>query len=155
MVTAADPSELTDARLRRAISTAYYAVFHTVLHAAAKRFMGSGSNQSPGYRILYRSFDHAQMAKVCGEIRKVTLRDSYRRTLGRTAVSPDACAFANGFLSLQEARHRADYDPGAPAGLSDAMAAITEAEADMAAFHRVPPDEQSDVLALMMVRLRD
>jgi uncharacterized protein (UPF0332 family) len=43
MVTASDPSELTDARLRRAISTAYYAVFHTVLHAAAKRFMGSGS----------------------------------------------------------------------------------------------------------------
>jgi hypothetical protein len=32
---------LTEARMRRAVSTAYYAVFHKVLQAGAEHFMGT------------------------------------------------------------------------------------------------------------------
>ena len=35
-----------DAELRRAVSTAYYALFHKVVHTAADRFMGPGQQNS-------------------------------------------------------------------------------------------------------------
>jgi uncharacterized protein (UPF0332 family) len=35
-----------DAQLRRAVSTAYYAVFHKILLAAAERFMGPGTEST-------------------------------------------------------------------------------------------------------------
>ena len=50
------PAPPTDAQLRRAASTAYYAVFHAVLRAAADRFMGAGQASAPGDAILYRGF---------------------------------------------------------------------------------------------------
>jgi hypothetical protein len=75
--TAADPIDLTDARLRRAVSTAYYAVFHTILRAAALRFMGAGQENAAGYAILYRSFDHRHMKTVCEALDVSTLKDRY------------------------------------------------------------------------------
>ncbi len=76
-------------------------------------------------------------------------------TLKRTAASADTRRFADGLLALRQKRHHADYNPTALFSPADALDAITEAEAATAAFRRVPEDEQSDVLALMMVRLRD
>jgi hypothetical protein len=111
--------------------------------------------QAFGAAPFYRSFDHGQVARVCGELRKATLRDFYKQTLKRTAVSADMRRFADGLLALQQKRHHADYNPTALFSPADALDAVTEAEAATAAFHRVPEDEQSDVLALMMVRLRD
>jgi hypothetical protein len=55
----------SDAQRRRAVSTAYYAVFHHILAAAAARFMGPGTEASGGYRLLYRGFNHGRMKTVC------------------------------------------------------------------------------------------
>jgi hypothetical protein len=63
--------------------------------------------------------------------------------------------FAETFPDLQEARHIADYDPSAHFLPADVSSLISVAEAAMAAFDRTTPDNQTDVLALMMVRLRD
>ena len=167
----ADPSELlaaarllldgeggnppTDAQLRRAVSTAYYAVFHCILRAAADRFMGRSEAVSAGYALLYRSFDHRHMKTVCGALRASTLKERFRRHLRGDSVSQEVRGFAGIFEELQDARHTADYDPVASLVTSDVVALIEAAVVAMDTFDRVAPEEKSDVLALLMVRARD
>nr|WP_294517331.1 hypothetical protein [uncultured Rhodopila sp.] len=56
-------------------------------------------------------------------------------------------AFAGNFIALQAARHRADYEPAAEFSPSAALDFIASAEI---AFGRTDPDEQADVLALVL-----
>lgn len=139
--------------MRRAVSTAYYALFHTILRAAAERFMGQ-TPQAPGYSLLYRSFDHQHMSRMCEELQRSTLRTKYRAALHRSAVSTDMQEFADAFPRLQSARHDADYDPVASFPPSDVAFTIIAAELAIDAFNRAPPNEQADVLALLMVGAR-
>lgn len=86
----ADPSGATppnDAQLRRAVSTAYYAVFHTILQAAAERFMGPGQEHTGGYSLLYRSFNHGKMRAVCEKLGASALNQNTIAQLRRYAVS--------------------------------------------------------------------
>lgn len=147
--------ELTDARLRRAVSTAYYAVFHMVLGAADLRFMGPGLETSAGYGILYRSFDHHHIRTVCDALYVSSLKGRYKIILRRDAVSQDIRDFARACPALQAARDRADYDPTATFVTADVATLVDEAETAMVAFSRATAEEQADVLALMMVRIRD
>jgi hypothetical protein len=144
----------SDAHLRRAVSTAYYAVFHKILRAATERFMGPNQEASAGYRMLYRSFDHRHMKAVCDALDVATLKDTLKRQMGREAVSQDMRNFANAFPVLQEARHLADYDPTAFFQQADVASLIDAADFAMANFDRAAPEEQTDVLALMMVRAK-
>ncbi len=144
----------SDAALRRAVSTAYYAVFHAVLRAAASRFMGPGMHARAGYALLYRSFDHRHMKEMCEALKLPTLKQRLQRQLGRRAVSLDMQSFSEDFVALQEARHEADYDPTAQWTPSDALGLIGAAERAIATFHRITPEEQADMLALLMVKPR-
>ena len=45
------------ADLRRAISNAYYGVFHAVVTEAADHFVGRTQRQTPTYGLVYRSID--------------------------------------------------------------------------------------------------
>lgn len=151
---ASGPNPASDAQLRRAISTAYYALFHKVLRAAAERFMGPGQEKAAGFSLLYRGFDHRQIRSVCEALQMSTLKEKYKRHLARTAVSQDMRDFAGAFPPLQDARHLADYDPAFQFLPSDASSLIDLAKVGMDAFDRVAPDERTDVLALMMVGAR-
>ena len=145
----------TDAELRRAVSSVYYAVFHRVAAAAAERFLGADQEGTAAYTILYRSFDHRHMKTVCEALRASTLKEKFRRQLGRPAVSQDMRGFAEIFSALQDARHLADYDPAALFLTTDVLSLMDEAETALAAFDRAPPQEQTDVLALLMLRVRE
>ena len=41
--------------LRRAISTAYYALFHAILTDVADQLVGKGQRDTPQYSLVYRS----------------------------------------------------------------------------------------------------
>jgi hypothetical protein len=58
-----EPKRPKQARLRRAISTAYYALFHLLVSEATKRM----APRSPKYLDLQmqRAFDHVAMKDVC------------------------------------------------------------------------------------------
>lgn len=144
----------SEAQLRRAVSTAYYALFHTVLRAGAERFMGDGKRRSAGYSLLYRSFNHGRIKAVCESLDVKTLNKTLQQQLGRTAVSQEMRNFANAFSALQEARHLADYDPSAKFVFSDSADLVGAANVAMMAFEQVMPDERTDVLALMLVNPR-
>jgi hypothetical protein len=59
--------------IRRAISAAYYGVFHATLMAAADQFVGVSKRSSSQYGLVYRSVDHKWLRILCGEIKKPRL----------------------------------------------------------------------------------
>lgn len=140
----------SDAETRRCISTAYYALFHTILTAGADRLFGASDRSEAGDAIVYRSFDHSRLKRVCEDITKSVLSPTMRRQLGRAVLHDDMRDFARSFVELQALRHGADYDPDIDFQRSDALAAIDRAELAIASFAAAPDDERSDVLALML-----
>lgn len=139
-----------DAQMRRSVSTSYYALFHTVLTAAAERLFGAGEADTAGYAILYRTFNHGTMKQVCDGIARGELNLSLRQQLRRSSVHSDLRDFAISFVDLQARRQQADYDPYLQLSREDAETALDIAERAIAAFHRAPVDERADVLALML-----
>ena len=149
---ATPPSE---GRLRRAVSTSYYALFHTLLRAAAEHFIGAGRSTQPGFAILYRGFNHGRIKTVCIAVDVAQLSPSLARQLGRQVVHRDLRDCASSFVTLQGARHRADYDPHATFTHHDVTDLIEEAAVAMTVFHRAPAEERADFLALMLANPRD
>lgn len=143
-----------EALLRRAVSTAYYALFHAVLQAAAERFVGNAGKNSGAYSILYRSFDHSHMKRACELLQISPLKERTRDLLHLNDVCQDTRDFAGSFAELQQARHTADYDPITQFARTDIASLIDMAETGIEALGRIPPQEQTAVLALLMVRAR-
>jgi hypothetical protein len=144
----------SDAQLRRAVSSAYYAVFHKVLRAGAQRFMGPGNEARPGYSLIYRGFTHSRLRDICKRLNAAPLAPRMQDQLGRRAVGEDMRGFASDLVALQELRELADYDPQAVFRHSDAISAVEQADLALQAFDRTAPEEQADVLALMLVNSR-
>ncbi|MBD0273523.1 MAG: hypothetical protein ICV73_16540 [Acetobacteraceae bacterium] len=94
------------------------------------------------------------MRTICKALDAPQLRGELKRQLGRDAVSQDARDFATDFADLQDARHSADYDPKAVFSPSSVSTLIEVADHGLAAFGRIAPDEQADLLALMLVAAR-
>lgn len=78
------------ASLRRAVSTAYYALFHLLVSDGVSYWKIERQRS-----VFARSFEHRRMKGVC-----------------KTCNSPNADlqAVADAFVELQQARHSADYD---------------------------------------------
>jgi hypothetical protein len=58
----------TETDFRRAISAAYYAVFHFCLTCAADMVSGAASRSTPRYCVVYRSIDHKALRGLCGQL---------------------------------------------------------------------------------------
>ena len=88
------------ARLRRAISTAYYAMFHALAESNANMLIGASNDlrNSPEWVRTYRALDH-------GRARSQMISSAINQF-------PDGIFdFAETFVYLQELRHDADYNP--------------------------------------------
>ena len=105
--------------LRRAVSTAYYALFHALCRNCADALIGTvGANRSePAWSQAYRSVNHGQA------------RDRFRNGTVMAKFSPDIQDFGNVFLDAQRKRHSADYDPSYRAAKAAVLTDIGSAEA--------------------------
>lgn len=103
-----EPRRPRQASLRRAISTAYYALFHLLLDEAST-FLTRGSHQGLKH-LVSRAFEHAEMKNAAKAFAGGTLKDNLADRIGSKAVPVDLRQVAQAFLDLQEARHEADYD---------------------------------------------
>ena len=93
------PKRPKQANLRRAVSTAYYAVFHTMCWSNANTLAGSGTARpQKAWLQAYRAVDHGQAKSRCKDAPSKSFPQSIQ-------------AFAESFVTLQENRHRADYSP--------------------------------------------
>ena len=110
--------------LRRAISSAYYGVFHAVVAAAADDFAGRTKRGTPRYALVYRSVQHKALQNLCKGVAKSNLPTKYQDHVPKGGFGADLEAFANTVVELQEKRHKADYDPLYRASISDAVLAV-------------------------------
>jgi uncharacterized protein (UPF0332 family) len=94
-----DGLEPRQASLRRAVSTAYYALFHLLIDEAVSNWAVVHQRNK-----LARSFDHGSMKRVCVDY----VRTFY--SAGEPASEFLLKNVAETFSELQLRRHTADYD---------------------------------------------
>ena len=94
-----DRTRPKQASLRRAVSTAYYALFHLLTGAAALNWKPS-SQRFAFARIL----DHARMYRTSNRVSKLPFPGEPPHIAGQLRSA------ASTFSDLQELRHAADYD---------------------------------------------
>jgi uncharacterized protein (UPF0332 family) len=123
-------------KLRRAISSSYYALFHCFAASAADLLARADARGTQRYLAIYRSFEHKRMADVCRHISAGS-----QKTEDGSSFHPTLRQCAAAFVELQESRHDADYDPFKKFALSDAQAAISKAS-DAIQNLRASPDEE-------------
>lgn len=101
------------AELRRATSTAYYAVFHLFVSESSKH-LGRGLKHDVKVNLLSRVYSHTSMKSACQIFSKNTLPKIYSDFpfIQNNPVPDDLKKICNLFISLQELRNRADYDSG-------------------------------------------
>lgn len=104
--------------LKRAVSTAYYALFHALCLTCANGFIGTktADRSNPAWRQTYRSVEHRTTKNRCSKSNTIRLFPSEIRN------------FADEFVKMQEKRHEADYDPASRFKLNDVVVAIDAAE---------------------------
>ena len=104
--------------LRRAVSTAYYAMFHCLAGSCADTLIGGlhAGRGSDAWILTYRALNH----------RSTKVRCQDEQSLEQFPVS--IRGFAKTFARMQEHRHRADYAPDAGFRKSEAIQRINEAE---------------------------
>lgn len=111
----ASPKRPRQADLKRAVSTAYYALFHAVARNGADLLIGVGANRADkAWTHVYRSVEHGFAKNACGQVRKL-------------GFPPPICSCADTFIELQTVRHKADYDPGFRISRGEALALIEQA----------------------------
>jgi len=119
---ALDPRRPRQVNLQRAISNAYYALFHHLIEQAVPASLGQ--DRSPEARQIARSmsrwYGHGQMKDTANWFRRAgKVPPRIIALLGRSSLSPRGIVpvelerVATAFANLQEARHIADYDVGA------------------------------------------
>jgi hypothetical protein len=94
--------------LRRAVSAAYYSLFHLLTSDASDRLI-TGSGKEDLRAVLRRAFEHAIMFQACREFIKPNA-GKLEKALGGVAVPLALNYVAEAFIVLQQARHEADYD---------------------------------------------
>ena len=92
------------AELRRAVSAAYYALFHSLAGNCANLLVGNRASTPTrqAWRQAYRALDHGRVRRQCTERRPKRVLDRF---------PPEIENFAEQFVKMQELRHLADYDP--------------------------------------------
>ena len=140
--------------VRRAISAAYYAVFHATLAAAADQFVGVTKRSTSQYTLVYRSVDHKIFRELCSEAKRSQLSDKYARHVPPDGFGPNIQAFAAAVLELQEKRHSADYDPSIRVKTSDAIVAIAAARSALNRFLGADLPRREAFLGLLLFRPR-
>ena len=129
------PSEVD---LRRAISTAYYAAFHTLAASNAELIAGQPHSgmSSHAWERVYRRLDHGRA------------QNNLRAALPQ--LSPGGANFARTFIDLQKLRQEADYDPNFSATHTRTINMISQAEIAIRDFAQLTEEERRFIAAQSM-----
>lgn len=128
--------------LRRAVSTAYYAMFHALASSNADCLVGIPHDPltEHAWSRIYRGLNH----------------NAAKRNLSqdRSLFSPRIRHFTEIFSQLQDQRHLADYDPNTTFTISETLALIDLAEAAIESFMQTNADERKVVAIQSLIGRR-
>jgi hypothetical protein len=112
----------TQANLRRAVSAAYYGLFHLLIRDT----IGHWSNPSH-YPRLTRTFEHQRMKTASANMLNLLATKTRDLDPAQVAIREKLGLVAEAFVELQQARHRADYDIEEPLDPSGALLRVEQA----------------------------
>lgn len=128
--------------LRRATSSAYYALFHALAELCADALVG-WKEPWPVLSPVYRSLEHAKARSVLNEVRREGPRGS---SLESVAVA---------FAALQDARYDADYNPEQfRFNRSGTIELIDAAEQAVTAIELLSRDERLSLAVRLIIKPR-
>ena len=143
-----EPRNPKQASLRRAVSTAYYALFHLLISEAVANW-----NRVNLRAALGRAFDHGIMKAGSNRIQDTRQFPFAREDPG---VVADLRAVAKTFVQLQEKRHTADYDNTTFWTRTEALARVKSAEQAFATWKPIRNEQIAQAyLVSLAVRKRD
>lgn len=132
----------TNEHIRRAISNAYYALFHALSLGNAAALIGTPTDSvsASAWSRVYRALDH-------GTARRALQR--YRQEL-----SPQAQTFVDTFSDLQQLRHSADYDHAAVLTSHQASIRLQQAQTAILDYLQVDAGERAYIATITLARSR-
>ena len=112
--------------LRRAVSTAYYALFHAIaLNAARAALPGGDDNEVFG---LTRYITHASINQVSKYLAGATAPEHLTSVVTRLRENPELSTVGSTFVALHEKREEADYNHLAEFNRPNTLALVQRAE---------------------------
>jgi uncharacterized protein (UPF0332 family) len=126
------------ANLRRAVSTAYYSLFHLLIRETALKW------SEPAHQArIARIFEHDRMKRVSGATLKIlaTKIDVGDSSSIEAISRKELINVAQSFVILQQARHDADYNLEKPLDADEAIAQVNEANSAFAAWEMTRQSE--------------
>ncbi len=127
-----DPQKPKQANLRRAVSTAYYALFHYLIEETTQLIVGTANGDKQMRQLVGRTYLHRQMKEVSTAM---TLREKSQKPLIQPFwrqytpnMNPKLVNVSTTFADLQEERHRADYDLSRPFTRQEAATAVARVQ---------------------------
>jgi uncharacterized protein (UPF0332 family) len=128
------PDDPKQVDLRRAVSAAYYALFHLLSEAAQ-----NWTHQRQRNQFAKMFLNHGLM-KTCSS--KVSSR-SFPTDPARIPIAKDLKLVADSFVRLQQARHTADYDNAKVWSRTQVDETIVQAQEAMIAWMAIREEEMA------------
>ena len=132
------------AELRRAVSTAYYALFHALALCCAERLAGStrASRMNPGWSQTYRALEHGHARNQCDN------------QSAMSAFPAEIQNFGQWFVLMQRQRQQADYSPSATFSRDRVIQLINETEDAIIALENAPGSDRRAFAIHVLFRRR-
>ena len=133
-----------EANLRRAVSTTYYALFHTIATCGADTLVGGPNSQRSdrAWTQVYRALQHGPAKSRCDA------QAMMRRF-------PDSIQdFADRFVDMQFKRHEADYNPDARFNRDEVLQDVDDAERSIRGFLAAPRLDRCAFAVYLLMPLR-
>jgi uncharacterized protein (UPF0332 family) len=148
-----EPRRPKQASLRRAISTAYYALFHLLIHEATRNW-----KKAPQRALLARAFEHRGMKSACGKKTKELdefVRSKPRKSAAELAIANHLRTVASAFIEAQEQRHIADYDNSKQWTRTEVLSQIATVDAAFQSWRVIRNEDMAqDWLVSLLVKDR-
>lgn len=134
-----EPRRPLQASLRRAVSTAYYALFHFLGEESSRLLIGASHHDKNLRDLSRRAIAHTRLKDVCLEFQKPMPKALLRSYWSAAAVhgDTDLTLICENFVELQKARQTADYDFTNVMKRSKALDACDKAQEAVAAWERL------------------
>ena len=132
------------AELRRAVSAAYYALFHSLALGCANMLAGPASRRrlDSAWHQTYRALDHAHARNQCNDQSAMRGFSEHIRYFGRR------------FVLMQNQRQLADYSPSVTFSRERVMLLIDETDGAIDSFESATPSERREFALHVLLRRR-
>ncbi|MFH1343317.1 MAG: hypothetical protein ABIL01_19225 [Pseudomonadota bacterium] len=132
-----------EAFMRRAVSSAYYAVFHALCRLCADTIIGGTHHKTQAWGRVYRGVSHTGAKAVLTNSKELT------------AFPAEVADFGVAFVLLQKEREQADYSPGPfEKYFADTESLVGQAADAIATLNKLDDAHRRGLAAALLVKAR-